>query len=128
MFLRMSPCLPDRGLMEIKAGEPAFRIGLGHQQGRKADTAPHVRYPCAAAKPRFHSIQRRNPSLNDVVDVSRPQKCPRCTEQAAGMIAPADARAMAETFLDLGFRFDHRRRKLECSGKVDWAGPVDEDH
>ena len=121
MAFGVAPGLFDRWFVEVEADEAALRIGLGHQQGRKADAAADVRHRRATLQPRLDPVQRGDPGLHDVVDIAGPEELAGRAEQAAGMIAPAHAGAVAEALLDLGLSLDHRRDQLKGAGEIDRA-------
>ena len=99
MILGMTPRLLDRRLVKIETDEMAVRICLRHQQRRKAHPTADIGDPSPGMKPRFHTIEGGDPCLDDIVDITRPEKGPGGTEQAAGMVAPAYALAVPKTCL-----------------------------
>ena len=66
---------------------------------------------------RQHAVQRRQPGLDDGVDIARPEEGADGAEQAAGAFAPGDAAAGAEGRLDLGLALDHRRARSKAPSR-----------
>ena len=66
-----------------------------------------------------HAIERRQPLLQDVRHVARPQHGADRAEQAARVLAPFDAAARQERLFDL------RLRGIDCANGFDCAADVD---
>jgi hypothetical protein len=128
MAFRMPPRFVDRWRVEIEPDEQALRKGVGHQQGREADPAADIGDFRPLAQLLLDAIERRDPVLDDIVDIAWPKKGPGCAEEAACVIAPAHAGAAAKTFFNLGFSLDHRGDQVEGAGEINGAVAVGENH
>src|SRR5579875_2150360 len=107
--------------MIVEADEGRFRIRLGHDDRRCAESASDVGNLGAALELLFDAPQRGNPLADQMRVVARAEKSFRALEETLVMLVPSESAAAPEALGDLRLVDDHRLNDLEDAVHVERA-------
>ena len=112
--------------MEVEPDERRIGVGLGHQNRRRAESAADVGDRPARPQPGVDTGESRNPALDEVGSIARPEEPLGAMEEIVFVLVPPHAGAGAKRFGERVDRAPRRRHGLEATD--DEGGAVLVDH
>src|SRR6516162_9403173 len=126
MLLRVLFRCFNRLLVEVKTMHLCFGKGLRHDHRGDAMTTAHVGDRATLSEFSNHTVERRQPGLNQMIVVAGTEEAGDRTGKALGLVTPADAFARAERNFHLRHVMLESRRRAECRCEVKRAALVGE--